>query len=1084
MAEDGPAAPAVGIAGASFPRRGSSILVRTISNLASDTPGLPKSNNSFTKLQGDVENPKEGTREAALDAAKQPMSYFYHRSWQEACRVLVTNPESGITTQEADERRKIHGPNQLESEPRDPWWKIFLGQLTDLLVIMLLVAACVSGAFEEYAQCAFIIIIVLGMAILGTYQEVRAGDSLDALSSLTAPNADVIRDGKLVTLDSTLLVPGDIILIESGRTIPADCRLISAQGLTSAEAALTGESVGKKKDAEFVAQEGVEYKNDSGEKQENQNVIFMGCTILDGRGKAIVCGTGMLTEMGKIAKMMNTAGETKSPLQIKLARLGKQLGFSSLFVSIIVWIIGVTTNRGLDPTSSQDPYLQMTLVAVALTVAAVPEALPTMVTITLAMGMNRMSQRKALLRNLHGTVTLAAVTVICSDKTGTLTAGEMTATRVWIDGKTNRITGIGFKPEGYIVPEGTNLDDAAAVKTAHEANSKGMHLVPCLIASLCSNVVVQGGGDKPLEVVGNMSEKPLVVAAMKAGMTLPVVNKIFERKHENTFDAKRKMMSTFVKNLRVAGEAKVDDSWKESQALTNCPEIQGAPYLSCVKGAPNFVLEFCTRILRSDGRADTLSADEKKRILAKIDDFSSEALRVLAIGCRPFDDLPTDLTPENVERELVLVGLFASIDPERPEVKGAIQTAYKAGIRVVAISGDYTKTLFAISKNIGLLAPDAPESKVMDCEEIRPDGERAIAIENKFRDHKAKKISLTKDEERELEDELKKIYTRLDKITAYVDAFGRAKPADKITILKSLQRQGHIASMTGDGVNDAPALKAANIGVAMGITGTDAAKAASSMILVDDSFATIVVGVEEGRAIFRNISIFIFMLLSENVGEVFFVLLSVCFNQPAPLGAIQLLLLNLFTDGAPAVALAVETSGNEALMSEGPRNQDESIISPIMGLGIVIHASILCGMCILNYTLALIRHTGSEIGAGATEEQLHAATTLSYLYITFAELLRAYTCRSLRESVFTIGLFTNRWMQKSVGIGLIGAVSFAVIPGLNEALGFVQITGVDWAFVLGTMWVPCICEEIVKWIYRQTGFGIRPVAIRGDLKRE
>jgi len=367
---------------------------------------------------------------------------------------------------------------------------------------------------------------------------------------------------------------------------------------------------------------------------------------------------------------------------------------------------------------------------------------------------------------------------------------------------------------------------------------------------------------------------------------------------------------------------------------------------------------------------------------------------------------------------------------------------------------------------------------VLDCEEIRPDGERAIAIEHRLAEHK-KKACLSKEEEKELRSELEAINARLDKVTAFVDCFGRAKPQDKIVILKSLQRQGHIASMTGDGVNDAPALKQANIGVAMG-SGTDAAKAASSMILVDDSFSTIVAGVEEGRAIFRNISIFIFMLLSENVAEVIFVLLSICFNQPAPLGAIQLLLLNLFTDGAPAIALAVETSGNDSLMSEGPRDQNESIISPVMRLGILIHASILTGMCCLMYTLALIRHTGSEIGFGGTEEELWAATTVAYLYIVSAELLRAYTCRSLRDSVWKIGVFSNDWMQKSVGVGFVGAVLFAVIPELNEALGFVQVSGEDWAYILGLAWVPCIAEEIVKWIYRQSGYGLRPVATRGD----
>lgn len=1006
--------------------------------------------------------------------SKKKIVFFHNRTWQTAAEIYKTNVEEGLSEEEAAQRLHTFGRNELASEPRDPWWKIFLGQLTDLLVIMLLIAAIVSGVFEEFEQCAFIIVLVLGMAILGTYQEVRAGDSLDALSSLSAPNADVVRGGKTMTIDSTLLVPGDIILLEMGRTIPADTRLVSCQGLQSAEAALTGESVGKKKNAEFVGTDGVEFKDDKGEKQENQNICFMGCTVLEGRARGIVVKTGMNTEMGLIASLMNNADETRSPLQIQLSRLGTQLAIYSFSLSLVVWIIGVSTGRGLDPYSSQDKFLQMTLVAVALTVAAVPEALPTMVTITLAMGMNRMSQRKALLRNLHGTVTLASVSVICSDKTGTLTAGEMTATRMWVDHQTSRITGIGFKPEGFIVPEGTNLDDAGAVKGAHDANRKGMHLIASVIATLCSDVTIQDG-----EIKGNMSEKPLVVAMMKTGMSQQTIAKLCPRVHEIPFDSKRKMMSTLVTNGGISDYKASGDNLEEF-ALNSFPELRKSAAFSCVKGAPNFVLDFCTRILRQNGTTAPLSADEKKSILNKIDDFSSEALRVLAVAVRLFDKTPEDLTPENVERELVLVGMFASIDPERPEVKAAIQTAYGAGIRVVAISGDYTKTLFAIAKNIGLLQPDAPFSKVLDCEEIRPDGERAIAIEHKMAEHK-KKACLTPEELKTLQEELMTINDRLDKVTNFVDCFGRAKPQDKIVILKSLQRQGHVASMTGDGVNDAPALKQANIGVAMG-SGTDAAKAASSMILVDDSFSTIVAGVEEGRAIYRNISIFIFMLLSENVAEVLFVLLSICFNQPAPLGAIQLLLLNLFTDGAPAIALAVETSGNDSLMSEGPRNQHESIISPIMRVGIVIHVIILCGMCCLMYTLALIRYTGSEIGVGdhVTQKDLWAATTIAYLYIVAAELLRAYTCRSLRDSLWKIGFFSNNWMQKSVAVGFIGAVLFAVIPGLNEALGFVQLKGEDWAYILGLCWVPCICEELVKYIYRQTGFGLRPIAIRGD----
>lgn len=507
--------------------------------------------------------------------------------------------------------------------------------------------------------------------------------------------------------------------------------------------------------------------------------------------------------------------------------------------------------------------------------------------------------------------------------------------------------------------------------------------------------------------------------------------------------------------------------------------------------------------------------------------------------------------------------MFAMIDPERPEVRPAIEKAYNAGIRVVAISGDYTKTLYAICKNIGLLPPNAPESKVMDCENIRKDGDRSIEIEDILRkQNDAATVSA-------LKAELDETYARLDKITNYVDAFGRAKPADKITILKSLQRQGHIASMTGDGVNDAPALKQANIGVAMGITGTDAAKAASSIVLTDDSFSSIVAGVQEGRAIFRNISIFIYLLLSENIAEALFCFTAPCvLGQPAPLEAIQLLLLNLFTDGAPAIALAVEDSGNDLLMTEGPRGKNEFIISKLMAVGMVLHATVLTGLCVLMYTLALTRHvTNSKgdvsssnwqglspchgiaealcygcdwakqnitkdptvpeyaciklpnstkylsispcetlttkelcIGCGWTkndvcfpvegsktfityEEELKMAQTTVFLFILLAELFRAPTSRSLRESIFSIGFCSNRWMLPAVFVGLAGGIMCATIPGLNELLGFRQIDGTDWAYICGFMFIPCIFEEIVKLIYRKTGFGIRQKAVRGDLKQ-
>lgn len=1105
-----------------LPRR-QSLLMQLAEKAMPDSLGSPARQGSavrLPKLDKQGSSRKQGANEHLITITQIPYESYESCKYDPTavCENFSVSAMKGLTTEEAENRLKVYGKNELEQDPPTPWWKVFLNQLANLLVIMLLVAAIVSAALQEIPECVAIFVLVFGLAGMGTYQEVSAGESLNALTSMSAPTATVIRDdGAQKDIDSTLLVPGDIIILEIGRTIPADCRLVETTNLICAEAVLTGESEGVKKDANFIEDGKVHSKS------ENKGMVMMGCTVLEGRAKAVVVRTGMRTEMGKVAKLMNTADDQASPLRIQLDKLGKLLAIMSVVIAVIVWIVGVTTLRGLpDPTKNK--YLEMTLVAVGLVVAAVPEGLPVMVTMSLAMGMKRMSQQKALCRNLHGTTTLAACTVICSDKTGTLTAGAMTAVRCWLSGKDYRVTGIGFSTKGHIVPEGTNMDDPVALKNAHEEIALGVHLVPCAVAALCSNVKFEWQDTGNVQVIGTMTEKPLAVAAAKAGCRIDSMTTIFPRLAENPFDSTRKMMSTLVD---VQGKADPDEKRDMGvRSLGMCPDLGNANCIACVKGAPNFVLLNCTRIMRENGKVESLSVSEKNEIVEKIDWYSGQALRVLAIAARPFGSVPEDTTANELEADLILVGMFAMIDPERPEVRPAIDKAYNAGIRVVAISGDYTKTLYAICKNIGLLSPDAPESKVLDCEVIRQDGGRSLEIEEILR-----KPNIG-DNIPGLEAELEVINARLDKITSFVDAFGRAKPADKITILKSLQRQGHIASMTGDGVNDAPALKQANIGVAMGITGTDAAKAASSIVLTDDSFSSIVAGVQEGRAIFRNIAIFIYLLLSENIGEAIFCLVSpAILGQPLPLEAIQLLLLNLFTDGAPAIALAVEDCGNEILMNEGPRGQKEFIISKIMMCGIFLHSTVLVVLCVLNYTLALVRHTGnwrglhhcSELKTNQAcadsayhlcewtdendvcftrrnsfpkkyleyaktyhdyEDKLRRAQTVVYLFILFAELWRAYTARSLRESIFTMGFFSNRWMFPAVATGAVGGVSCALIPGLRELLGFRLVYDYkDWLWIILTSFIPCMFEEFVKLIYRQTNFGIRAKATRGNVKQ-
>lgn len=1044
------------------------------------------------KVESTVALLKHGSMSKLIAHSEDPFkavdSFFYTKPAEVCCQLLKVNPDTGLDVKEAEQRLAELGKNQLEGQPKTPVWKIFVAQLAQCLVILLLAAAVASAILLQYAECIAIFVLVLAMALLGTYQEYQAGESLDALSALTPPQATVLRGSQQSELDSSNLVPGDIILLEPGRTVPADCRLISVQGLVSAEAALTGESVGVKKNSDVVAEVEVKvedpekhkHKKEDGEEKiaelknegvYKKNMVYMGCTVTDGRAKALVIQTGMRTKMGEVATLMNTADETESPLQKSLTKLGTVVAGASIAISIIVFIIGVVTGRGTSPTYPDQSIwpgrvIQMTLIAVGLTVAAVPEALPTMVTITLAMGMKRMHARKCLCRTLHATVTLAAVSVICSDKTGTLTAGAMTAVRAWVAGTMWKITGIGFGLQGKFIREGESTD-------THDES--GLHLLLSALATLCSNVVVQRDDKGEPTFTGNMSEKPLVVAAMKAGLNTDMLNTRYPRLAENPFDNRRKMMSVVVS---VDGKADPQGD-AAGKALAMMPALANAKAAAIIKGAPDNVIPKCVNILRANGEVGPLEDTERKMLSELIDKLGSEALRVLAIAVRMYSEVPASTVDSDIEQDLVLVGLYASIDPERPEVKPAIQKAYAAGIRVVAISGDNTKTLFAICKNIGILGPDAPMSKVVDCQQIRADGDRAFALEQRM---KAKDCG--KDEKIKAQAELETVNGRLDLITSYVDAFGRARPADKITILRSLQRQGHIVSMTGDGVNDAPALKQANVGVAMGITGTDAAKQASSMVLLDDSFSTIVAGVEEGRMIFRNISIFIFMLLTENTGEVFFVLISVCLGQQSPLDAIQLLLLNLFTDGAPAVALAVEEAGNEALMTEGPRKQTDPILTPIIYAGIAVHAPFLCFMCLLVYSLTLQRLCGSWLGEGITPDQQLQASTTAYLFILWSELIRAYTSRSLRDSICHLGLFTNRWMQWSVGTcGVVGTV-ICFIPGLNTALNFAPIQGIEATWCSLAVFLPAILDEFMKFIYRRTGFGVRPIAKRGDLKDE
>lgn len=985
--------------------------------------------------------------EVAMNRTK---SFYVKNDLSDTVSELGTDIVHGLTTNEAQRRLVAHGRNEMAKDPPTPMWRVFLAQFEDLLVIMLVVACIVSFALGQFAAATTIVVIVVLNAILGVTMEVGAGAALETLESSFAQQCTVLRDGKLMAdFDSAELVPGDIVILNTGDKAPADARLIQSQDMCCNEMGLTGESEPVKKQPDQIERA----PGKEAALTEN-HMVYMGCEICQGTGRAVVVSTGMGTKMGEIGAMMQSVTEQESPLQVKLHKLGVKLGLASLGISIVVFIVGVATGRGGDPASDESMWLQMLLVAVSLTVAAVPEGLPACVTITLAMGMKNMAKNQAQIKKLHSVETLGSASVICSDKTGTLTAGVMTTVRLWFGGDIFRITSEGnggFNPVGALVPEATDVTNPALV--AKQAITHGPVTVPLLVALLgCDqNTELQLDEEtKEWTCIGNNSEKPLVVAAAKVGIKRAEVSKLFKIITTNPFTSERKMMSTLVH---------MDKPGEESP-------FGSSPFVACVKGAPNIVLEKCNSFCVNYGgnvKVQKMRDEQRDAIMQVVDDFSEKAFRVLAIAYRPMDDHPGEDGPKELEDGLVLAGLMASIDPDRQGVTPSIKKAVDAGVRVCMITGDYIKTAKAIAKNISLLSANAPEHKAIDCETIRTMGIQ----ERELMEACGKKPS----------QELVALRKDIDFITNRTDVYARAKPADKMTIVRSLQRQGHVVAMTGDGVNDAPALSQADIGVAMGKAGTDVARAAADMVLLDDNFVSIVDAIEQGRTIYANIGKFCFYLLSTNVAEVFVILIAILMGFSAPLLPVQILWLNLVTDGAPAIALAVELA-EPGIMEEGPRDKLEPLLEKVMITGICIQTVLLTGVVLFTYVFMYRWNLGTWDGQPGADMDLFQLTvkkarSATIFVIVFAELMRAYTSRSLRQSVFTVGLCTNKWMQYSVGIAVALTLLLFNLPVVQDVFGVVRLTGEEWAFVAGMSFVCVICDEITKAIYRCTGFGKR-----------
>jgi Ca2+-transporting ATPase len=937
---------------------------------------------------------------------------WHNLSIKDAAARLDADPVRGLPFDQVAQRQEQFGPNELAERPRPGFLARLWAQLNEFLVLILIGSAIISaiigwnefsksGEMTEFIDAIAIMAIVVLNAILGLVQEGRAEQALAALKKMAAPNATVIRNGRQQVIPAAELVPGDVVVLETGNYVPADVRLIESVNLRIEEASLTGESVPVEKVADQIVAE------DAG-IGDRRNCGYMSTTVTYGRGKGIVVSTGMGTELGKIAEMIQATGEDPTPLQIKLDQLGKWLGIASLVICGMVGVIGIlrdtelaligTLGLGGYLSESVDTLVEMFMVAVSLAIAAVPEGLPAVVTICLALGMQEMIKRHALIRRLPAVETLGSATAICSDKTGTLTQNQMTVTTVHADSTLLQVSGQGYVPVGEFSENG-----GRATLDAYPGLAK-----LSLVSLLCNDAKLelrdegQDGQEDGWHMVGDPTEGALVVLAGKAGLWRDEAEAQYPRVDEVPFDSKRKRMATIHR-------------------------IADGTYEAYVKGAPDIMVELCDRIY-VDGQVYPMTAERRERILEVNHELASNALRVLGFAYRPLEERPQNPTADSIERDMIFVGLAGMIDPARPEVRLAIAKARHAGIKTAMVTGDYEDTAIAIAKELELLRKD-------DDVEKRVLSGRALS---QISDHD--------------------LVEMVDDVVVYA----RVSPEHKVRIVDAHKQRGHIVAMTGDGVNDAPALKRASIGVAMGITGTDVSKETADMVLTDDNYASIVAAVEEGRVIFSNIRKFVYYLLSCNMGEIMILFTSMILNWPLPLTALQLLVLNLVTDGAPALALGLE-KGDPDIMDLKPRPVNEPIISGSMVWGTVVQTIAIAGSVLAAFLIGLTRFEFWGLSGLEAELALRHAQTMAFVTLSASELFRAYTARSERYSVFSVGLFSNKWMQWAVLGSFLVLLATVYIPGLNETIfGNVPLDSGDWLVVFPLMLVPAITAEVHK----------------------
>lgn len=920
---------------------------------------------------------------------------------EELTSAFQTRLEQGLTRQEAQLRLESHGFNELSERPQPGFLSLLWDQFNNYLVIILILAALVSFALEEYVDSIAIMFIVVLNAVVGVIQESKAEQALAALKKMAAPSVQVIRDGLQMTIPGREIVVGDILLLEAGNYVPADLRLVESVNLKIEEASLTGESMPVEKNAGVVLDKEILLGD-------RKNTAFMGTLITYGRGRGLVTGTGMNTQIGLIAEMIQSFESEDTPLQKKLEHLGKVLGTACLAICALVFIYGLFRDTNLAAAlnggfmnyleTEKKEIIHLFMMAVSLAIAAVPEGLPAIVTICLALGMQRMIKHHALIRKLPAVETLGCATVICSDKTGTLTQNEMTVVQAWAGGKRLRIAGEGYSPNGQFFL-GT---DSFEPRTDPDVALLLQGALVCNDAKLEKKS--DEAGNDSWRIIGDPTEGAMIVAAAKGGYQRTELEQSLPRLQEIPFDSDRKRMATI---HRVDGA--------NTQKLFSA--IGSPPFIAFVKGAPDVILELSAEKLQS-GKAVGLTQNMREEILGQNHDMASNALRVLAVAYRPLQDMPDTISPDSVENNLVFIGLLGMIDPPRPEVVEALKVARSAGLKCIMVTGDYKDTAEAIARDIGLLTPGGLVLTGPEIEKLS-DGELATRVDN-------------------------------------LDVCCRVSPQHKTRIVDALKGRGHVVAMTGDGVNDAPALKRANIGIAMGVTGTDVAKQTADMVLTDDNFASIVAAIEQGRIIYSNIRKFVYFLLACNFGEVLIIFAAMLLGLPIPLRPVQLLWLNLVSDGAPALALGLE-KGDPDIMNHPPRSPKDPVITRDMAIGIGVVGVVDAVAILTVFYLALQRYP----------DQLMVAQTIAFATLCSSELIRAFTARSEYHSVFSIGVFSNRWMVWAVGASFMLVLTVVYVPFLRPFFDTVPLGMNDWLLMLPFFFASPVAMELLKAHFRK-----------------